>query len=207
MSLQIEELSNIPVYNMDLEEPDEPPSVQALKAAVGEADALLLAIPEHNYSFSGVMKNAIDWLSRPFDTSVLLDKPVAIMGASSGRMGTARAQHAIRPVLAATGCFVMIKLECTYHRPPRCDANGDVIDESTQKRVRTMVEALLPDGSSRGAPSTGRATAEGATVEPRFKTTGAQPVSDAKGRERPCRERTSVMMATRVATNLTVTSP
>lgn len=144
VSLQIEELSNIPVYNMDLEGPGEPPSVQALKAAVGEADALLLAIPEHNYSFSGVMKNAIDWLSRPFDTSVLLDKPVAIMGASSGRMGTARAQHAIRPVLAATGCFVMIKPELYVSQAAKvCDANGDVIDESTQKRVRTMVEALV----------------------------------------------------------------
>ncbi len=143
VSLQIEELSNIPVYNMDLEGPGEPPSVQALKAAVGEADALLLAIPEHNYSFSGVMKNAIDWLSRPFDTSVLLDKPVAIMGASSGRMGTARAQHAIRPVLAA----MVLRHDQTEMPASQaakvCDANGDVIDESTQKRVRTMVEALV----------------------------------------------------------------
>ncbi len=143
VSLQIEELSDIPPFDMDLEASGGTPAIEALKAAVRAADALLLAVPEHNYSFSGVMKNTIDWLSRPFDTSVLLGKPVAIMGASNGRMGTARAQHAIRPVLAATGCLVMIKPELFVSQAAKvCDENGDVVDEDTRKRVRAMVEAL-----------------------------------------------------------------
>lgn len=144
VTLQIEDLGDIPPFSMDLEAAGGTPATQALKEAVRAADALLLAVPEHNYSFSGVMKNAIDWLSRPFDTSVLLGKPVAIMGASSGRMGTARAQAALRPVLAATGCLVMIKPELFVAQAGKvCDQDGNVIDEDTRSRVRAMVEALV----------------------------------------------------------------
>ncbi|NLE74888.1 MAG: NAD(P)H-dependent oxidoreductase [Actinobacteria bacterium] len=144
VSMEIFDLSVIPPYNMDLEDHDDTPEVRAFKEAIRRADALLLAIPEHNYSFSGTVKNAIDWASRPFVTSVLLEKPVAIMGASTGRMGTARAQHAIRPVLAATGCYVMIKPELYVSQAAKvCDEDGNVTDEATQKRVRRMVDALV----------------------------------------------------------------
>jgi len=144
VSMEIFDLSVVPPYNMDLEADNDTQGVRDFKEAIRRADALLLAVPEHNYSFSGVMKNAIDWASRPFATSVLLDKPVAIMGASNGRMGTARAQHAIRPVLAATGCFVMIKPELFVSQAAKvCDQDGNVTDDDTKKRVRTIVGALV----------------------------------------------------------------
>ena len=89
------------------------------------------------------MKNAIDWASRPFATSVLLDKPVAIMGASSGRFGTARAQVALRPVLASLDMLVMSKPELFVTQAEKvCDEDGSVVDQATRERIYDVIRAL-----------------------------------------------------------------
>src|ERR1043166_6742410 len=89
-------LAPIPLYNADVDEQGLPPAVAHFKEKIRAADALLIATPEYNYSVTGVLKNAIDWASRPSNQSPLQKKPAALMGASGGQMGTARAQLALR---------------------------------------------------------------------------------------------------------------
>ena len=105
--IELFDLVAIPLYNDDVESAGDPAPVAELRAAVAEADALLLATPEYNRGTSGVLKNAIDWLSRPALASVLRWKPVAIMGASSGRGGTRRAQQQVRDALLFPGAIVL----------------------------------------------------------------------------------------------------
>lgn len=103
------ELADIPLFDEDLELATQggPDSVHLLRSAVAAADGILIATPEYNQSLPGVLKNAIDWLSRPAPDEVLAGKPVAITGASAGRWGTRLAQAALRQVLAATESQVM----------------------------------------------------------------------------------------------------
>ena len=102
-SLDVFELEGIPVYNQDLDK--QPPArVVELKARVRAADAILFATPEYNYSIPGVLKNAIDWASRPYGDSAWQGKPVAVMGASVGILGSARAQYHLRQ------CFVFLNM-------------------------------------------------------------------------------------------------
>lgn len=102
-------LSAVPLFDEDLEAAIHggPDGVAHLRAAIGIADGLLIATPEYNQSIPGVLKNAIDWLSRPAPEEALLGKPIAIMGATSGRWGTRLAQAALRQTLSATGAVVM----------------------------------------------------------------------------------------------------
>jgi chromate reductase len=104
-----EDLATIPLFDEDLEKDTSggPASVVALRAAVRDADGLLIATPEYNQAMAGVLKNAIDWLSRPGPEEVLVGKPIAIMGASGGRWGTRLAQANLRQVLTATESLVM----------------------------------------------------------------------------------------------------
>jgi chromate reductase, NAD(P)H dehydrogenase (quinone) len=101
------DLSPIPFYDGDVETAGDPEPVAELRSAVREADALLLATPEYNRGTSGVLKNALDWLSRPALASVLRWKPVAIVGASSGRGGSRRAQQQVREALLFPGAVVL----------------------------------------------------------------------------------------------------
>ena len=102
-------LAQIPLFSEDLETATNggPDSVRQLRAAVAAADGLLIATPEYNQSLPGVLKNALDWMSRPAPDEVLAGKPVAVLGASTGRWGTRLAQAALRQVLAATESRVM----------------------------------------------------------------------------------------------------
>jgi chromate reductase len=101
-------LDEIPFYNADYDEDHlRPPEVARLKQTVAEADALLIASPEYNHGVPGVLKNAIDWASRPALRSPLAGKPVAIMGASAGAGGTARGQQQLKLVLMSTLALVM----------------------------------------------------------------------------------------------------
>lgn len=105
-----DDLAGVPLFDEDLEqrEPAGPAGVRALRAAVAAADGLLIATPEYNQSLPGVLKNTLDWLSRESpDGEVLLDKPVAVIGASAGPWGTRLAQTAVRQVLHACGAVVM----------------------------------------------------------------------------------------------------
>lgn len=101
-------LGDVPMFNEDLESQDPlHAGVERLRQAVAGADGLLIATPEYNQSMPGVLKNAIDWLSRPLPQEILIGKPVAIMGASTGRWGTRLAQAALRQTLTATEAQVM----------------------------------------------------------------------------------------------------
>ena len=107
VEFELFDLSAIPLYNDDVESVGDPEPVAELREAVARADALLIATPEYNRGTSGVLKNALDWLSRPALASVLRWKPVAIMGASSGRGGTRRAQQQVRDALLFPGAVVL----------------------------------------------------------------------------------------------------
>lgn len=100
-------LHDIPLYNADVEAQGDPEPVRRFKQAIADADGLLISTPQYNRSVAGVLKNAIDWASRPPSESVLVGKPVAIMGASSGRSATAVAQEDLRKILEVCRCRIM----------------------------------------------------------------------------------------------------
>lgn len=144
MELRIfDRLSEIPHFNEDIEAEGDPEPVQALKLAIGEADALLIATPEYNYGVPGVLKNAIDWASRPPRGSVLAGKPTAIFGASPGIVGTARAQLQLRQALGFTDTPAVLQPEILVYRAyEKFDAEGRLTDETTRKYVRKLLLQL-----------------------------------------------------------------
>lgn len=136
-------LGDVPPYNADVEAQGDPEPVTALKHAISEADALLIATPEYNYSVPGVLKNAIDWASRPPATSVLRGKPAGIIGASTGMAGTARAQLALRQSFVFTQTPVLPGPEVLVARAnDKLDAGGRLTDESTRKFLVQHLTAL-----------------------------------------------------------------
>lgn len=107
VELELFLLHDIPLYNADVEREGDPEPVRRFKQAIAAADGLLISTPQYNRSVSGVLKNAIDWASRPASSSVLAGKPVAIMGASIGLSATALAQEDLRRILNACNCRIM----------------------------------------------------------------------------------------------------
>lgn len=141
--VEIADISRIPLYNDDLNHDGGPDPVRELKEQARAADALLFAVPEYNYSMTGVQKNLIDWLSRPAETSPLRHKPVALMGAGA-LFGTVRAQLALRQVFLFTESYAMLKPELMIPRAwEHFDAAGRLTDEALLQRVRALVEALV----------------------------------------------------------------
>jgi chromate reductase len=137
-----ERLREIPPYDGDVEAQGDPDAVGELKAAVRAADALLIASPEYNYSVPGVLKNAVDWVSRPPPETPLRGKPAAILGASTGMSGTMRMQHHLRQVLAATQTLVMVAPEVVIPRAAERFVDGRLADESTRELLRKQLSAL-----------------------------------------------------------------
>ena len=142
MAIDIASIREIPLYDADLEARGMPDAVTALSARVKGADALLIATPEYNFSIPGVLKNAIDWLSRPPLDAALVRKPVAIVGAG-GRLGSARAQYHLRQVL---GCLSMLPVPrpelFVLNAWEKFDADGRLKDEVTAKQVGELLAAL-----------------------------------------------------------------
>jgi chromate reductase len=137
------DLADVPMYNQDVEDAGEPGPVVALKHAIAEADALLVATPEYNHGVPGVLKNAIDWASRPRLTSPLRDKSVAVMGASPGRGSTARAQAQLRDAFVFTGACVMPLPELLVGTAAsRFDDDGNVTDPELRESLIELTEAL-----------------------------------------------------------------
>ena len=131
------------MFNADVEANGDPPAVADFKRAIAAADALLIATPEYNHCVPGVLKNAIDWASRPPRRSVLTDKPVAIMGASSGRGATARAQAHLRDGLAYTNGFVLPLPEVLVDfAGEKFDDDGNLTDDDTREEVRDLLVSL-----------------------------------------------------------------
>ncbi|HKY07455.1 MAG TPA: NADPH-dependent FMN reductase [Candidatus Binatia bacterium] len=136
-------LGDIPPYNDDVFQKGDPPAVADLKAFIGGAAALLISTPEYNYGVPGVLKNAIDWASRPAGKSVLNRKPAAIMGCSPGLGGTIRAQHAIRQSFVFTETHAMLQPEIKIpSAAPLFDPSGKLIDENTRQHVKKFLEAF-----------------------------------------------------------------
>jgi chromate reductase len=143
MLIDIFDIAPIPLYNGDVETEGDPESVVKFKSAIGAADALLIATPEYNYGIPGVLKNAIDWASRPPGKSSISGKPAAIMGATPGTGGTARAQLQLRQTLAATRLHVMTHPEIfVAGATSKFDENGQLTDEDTLKQIRKLLDGL-----------------------------------------------------------------
>jgi chromate reductase len=141
-TLDIFELDGIPGFNQD-EERQPPAKVVELKARVRAADAILFATPEYNYSIPGVLKNAIDWASRPYGDSAWDGKPVALMGASPGMLGTARAQYHLRQIFVFLNMHPLNRPEVMIAQADkRFDAAGNLIDEQTREFIRQLLQNL-----------------------------------------------------------------
>lgn len=141
--LEIFDLERIPPFNQDLED-RMPQKVKGFKAKIRAADALLIATPEYNYSVPGVLKNAIDWASRPYGDNSFEGKPVAVMSASPGMLGGARAQYHLRQVLVALNMHPVNRPEVmVVSIDEKIDEKGNLTDEETSKRIRQLLESLV----------------------------------------------------------------
>lgn len=135
-------LGDIPPYNEDVFQKGDPEPVADFKAFIGGADALLIATPEYNYGVPGVLKNAIDWASRPAGKSVLNRKPAAIMGCSPGLGGTIRAQHAWRQTFVFTETHVMLQPEIKIPSAAPLFEGGRLTDENSRQYLKRFLEAF-----------------------------------------------------------------
>jgi len=141
--IDIFDIDGFPGFNQDLDQ-SPPEKVIEFKQKIREADAILISSPEYNYSIPGVLKNAIDWASRPYGDSAWDGKPAAIMGASPGAVGTARMQYHLRQVMVFLNMFPLNKPEVMIgHCTDKFDANGTLIDENTKEFLRKMLQALV----------------------------------------------------------------
>ena len=132
---------DLPIFNSDMAAP---PEVSALKAAMAQADGVVFAVPEYNYSIPGGLKNALDWMSSPPKESPLRGKPVALCGAASGMSGTIRAQTHMRQMLVFSDTPVLNQPEVLIPRAQdRFDANGILVDDSTRTLLARFGDAFV----------------------------------------------------------------
>jgi chromate reductase, NAD(P)H dehydrogenase (quinone) len=136
-------LKAVPPYDDEDDTDPAPAAVARLRDAVAGADAVLFSTPEYNSSIPGVLKNAVDWLSRPIATNVLRNKPVAIIGASTGAFGAVWAQADLRKVLGAVGARVVEGEVPIGHAHERFDAEGNLTDENIREQVAEVLDNLL----------------------------------------------------------------
>jgi len=142
-------LKGVPPYDEEDDVQPAPPAVAALRLAIAGADAVLVATPEYNSSVPGFLKNALDWVSRPVATNPLRNKPVAVIGASTGAFGAVWAQAELRKVLAAIGARVVDAEVAVGHAPTRFDEHGGLEDESLLEQLGETIEALLAETEAR----------------------------------------------------------
>ncbi|QIG51934.1 NAD(P)H-dependent oxidoreductase [Nordella sp. HKS 07] len=135
-------IGDLPLYNQDMET-ELPAAVVRFKQEIAAADAVLFVTPEHNRSIPAALKNAIDWGTRPYGTSVWLDKPGAVIGTSGGAVGTAVAQTHLRGVLTSLGVALMGRPEAyIVFKEGLLDDADNVTDARAHKALSTYVEAL-----------------------------------------------------------------
>ncbi len=143
-SLTLFDLDDIPLYNAELDGTDKPEPVQKLLNAISASDGLLFATPEYNYSIPGVLKNAIDWASRPAFKSVLANKPAAIISASQSAAGGVRAQVHLRDVLSST--LTPVYRAPDYFLPLAQSAfanTGELIDDTARERLKRYLDGYV----------------------------------------------------------------
>lgn len=142
VDITLADISAIPIYNDDVRLVCLPRSVVSLGEQIASADAVLIATPEYNYSIPGVLKNAIDWVSKIIDQP-FSRKPVAILGASMGAMGTARSQYDLRKVFVSLNAHVLNQPEIMIaSAQSRFDAEGNLTDEKTRELIAAQIVAL-----------------------------------------------------------------
>ncbi len=143
VEIEVFDLGEFPPFNQD-QELDPPDVVQRFKETIRASDALLIATPEYNYGVPGVLKNAIDWASRPYAENPFADKPVGLMGATIGLAGTVRSQLALRQTFVFLNAHPLSQPEVLVtFAEAKFDADGNLIDEETRGYVRDLLEALV----------------------------------------------------------------
>jgi chromate reductase, NAD(P)H dehydrogenase (quinone) len=147
-----DELHSIPPFDEDCEE-HEPTAVARFRATVAAADAVLFSTPEYNQSIPGELKNALDWLSRPLATNPIRNKPIAVIGASTGAFGAVWAQAELRKVLSAMGARVVEGDLAVGHVADRFDASGQLNDPNLEEELGDVVRALIGEALTRDQPS------------------------------------------------------
>ena len=143
MTIEIASIRDLPFYDGDVEAAGMPASVATFREQIRAADALLIASPEYNASVSGVLKNAIDWASRP-PSQPLDGKPIAVFGTSPGATGTIRGQQHLRQILANVNGLVLVQpVVAIGMAAQRLDADANITDEATRKFVETRLAKLV----------------------------------------------------------------
>lgn len=136
-------LKEIPPYDEDDDTVPGPAAVEAFKTAVRDADAILIATPEYNFSVPGVLKNAVDWASRPLATNVFRNKPVAVIGASSGVFGAVWSQAELRKILGQAMGAKVVDVEVAVGRAfDKFDEDGRLVDDDIRAQLRDTVATL-----------------------------------------------------------------
>ncbi len=142
MSIEIVDLAPFPLYDDDVRLVAYPPVVQALRDKVAASDGLLLACPEYNYSVSGVLKNAIDWVSRP-PGNLFATRPTAIIGAATGLFGSIRGQNHLRAIMSGLDAHVINKPEVMVaSAAAKFDTNGTLTDDTARTLLGELLEKL-----------------------------------------------------------------
>jgi chromate reductase len=135
-------LAAVPPFDEDAEAAPAPAAVADLRAAIAESDAVLFATPEYNGSVPGQLKNALDWVSRPYATNPLRNRPAAVVGASTGGFGAVWAQADLRRILVRIGARVLDTELGVTHADTRCDEDGNLIDDDVRHALADVVGEL-----------------------------------------------------------------
>jgi chromate reductase len=147
-SLEIFDIDGLPGFNQD-DEKNPPAKVTELKAKIRAAGAILFVTPEYNYSIPGVLKNAIDWASRPYGDSAWTGKPVAVMGASVGVIGTARAQYHLRQVFVFLDMEAVNQPEIMINASKSFDDQGNLTDQTSKDLIKKLLASLVKKAAAR----------------------------------------------------------
>ena len=145
-------LREVPPYDADQDVEPAPEAVRRLREAIAEADALLIATPEYNSSIPGLLKNALDWASRPFPDNVLRGKPVAVIGASTSSFGAVWAQAETRKVLGASGARVIDRDLPVAKAQEAFDGDGDLVDPGLRSRLEGLLATLAAEAERSSQP-------------------------------------------------------
>ena len=144
ISIQIFDLSPLPLYNDDFAKEDLPPAVNDFRTSIKRSGGILIASPEYNYSFTGVLKNSLDWASTDTLGNLLTGIPIAIMGASRSVFGTVRSQLHLRQVLIAADANVVQRPEIYIRRAQTViDENGNLSDDYAREKIQSLLAALI----------------------------------------------------------------
>ena len=146
-------LKGIPPYDAEDDVVPGPDTVEAFRQLVRDVDAVMIATPEYNSSVPGVLKNALDWASRPLATNAFRNKPVGVIGSSAGMFGAVWAQAELRKVLGAMGSRVADIELAVGHAMEKFDEHGNLVDEGIREQLREAVEVLIETASPSLAPA------------------------------------------------------